>query len=158
MVSFPLSHLSLSSSTEPLTPPALHFVTPFRKVKLWTLVITTVVSLAIGLLPMIDNFAHIGGFVTGILSSMLVRCFYRCYHTRPCVFPGRGALLCFLFFFSVFCVPNLLYLIVLGHTETYNPAVISKTEKSASLHDIDANCTRPGLATHLLWRAVFSLV
>jgi hypothetical protein len=43
-----------------------------RKIKLWTLIITTVISLAIGLLPMIDNFAHIGGFITGILSSMLV--------------------------------------------------------------------------------------
>ena len=36
------------------------------------LVISTVLSLVLGLLPLIDNFAHLGGFICGLLSSLLV--------------------------------------------------------------------------------------
>jgi hypothetical protein len=36
------------------------------------LLLTILISLAIGLLPFIDNFAHIGGFVTGALSGMVI--------------------------------------------------------------------------------------
>jgi len=34
--------------------------------------ISTIISLAIGLLPMIDNFAHIGGFLGGSFVSMII--------------------------------------------------------------------------------------
>lgn len=34
---------------------------------LLTLIFITVINLAVGLLPHVDNFAHIGGFVSGFL-------------------------------------------------------------------------------------------
>ncbi|ORX46570.1 rhomboid-domain-containing protein [Hesseltinella vesiculosa] len=40
--------------------------------ELMVLLISTVVSLVLGLLPGLDNFAHIGGFVTGLVMGMLI--------------------------------------------------------------------------------------
>lgn len=34
--------------------------------------LTVLVSFAIGLLPMIDNFSHIGGFIVGLLTGFLI--------------------------------------------------------------------------------------
>jgi hypothetical protein len=36
------------------------------------LVVSTLVSMVLGLLPMIDNWAHLGGFICGLLTSLLV--------------------------------------------------------------------------------------
>lgn len=43
--------------------------TPWRN--LISLLITIIISLAIGLLPGVDNFAHVGGFVMGILTGFV---------------------------------------------------------------------------------------
>ncbi|KAA8522352.1 hypothetical protein F0562_013287 [Nyssa sinensis] len=39
---------------------------------LFTLVIIIVINLAVGILPHVDNFAHIGGFLTGLLLGFLL--------------------------------------------------------------------------------------
>lgn len=39
---------------------------------LLTLVVIVVVNLVVGLLPFVDNFAHIGGFVTGFLLGFIL--------------------------------------------------------------------------------------
>lgn len=43
-----------------------------RKLKIIILAVSTLVSMLLGLLPMIDNFAHLGGFICGLLTSLLV--------------------------------------------------------------------------------------
>ena len=35
------------------------------------MLVTTAISLAIGVLPYIDNFSHVGGFMTGILTGLI---------------------------------------------------------------------------------------
>lgn len=44
----------------------------FRKAKIVVLVVSTIISMVLGLFPMIDNWAHLGGFFCGLLSSLLV--------------------------------------------------------------------------------------
>jgi hypothetical protein len=39
---------------------------------LFTLLIIIVINLAIGILPHVDNFAHIGGFVVGLLLGFIL--------------------------------------------------------------------------------------
>eukprot|EP01114_Cavostelium_apophysatum_P007842 TRINITY_DN20046_c0_g1_i1.p1 TRINITY_DN20046_c0_g1~~TRINITY_DN20046_c0_g1_i1.p1 ORF type:complete len:325 (-),score=32.29 TRINITY_DN20046_c0_g1_i1:21-905(-) len=46
------------------------YVKPWRKIILW--IVATIFSLALGLLPGLDNFAHMGGSLTGIFASILV--------------------------------------------------------------------------------------
>ena len=41
------------------------------KTRLFMSVLFTIIGLALGLLPGIDNFSHIGGFCVGILSGMV---------------------------------------------------------------------------------------
>lgn len=38
---------------------------------LMSLLVTIIISLAIGLLPGVDNFAHVGGFIMGILTGFI---------------------------------------------------------------------------------------
>ena len=47
-----------------------YYQKPSRKITLW--IIGTFISLLIGLLPGIDNFAHIGGSLMGIFTSLIV--------------------------------------------------------------------------------------
>ena len=64
---FFFSFLSSSFCTNPSssqnTPPSLS--------RLIILIIVIIFSLAIGILPYIDNFAHIGGFLMGIVSGVI---------------------------------------------------------------------------------------
>lgn len=39
---------------------------------LLTLIVMILINLAIGILPHVDNFAHIGGFLTGILLGFIL--------------------------------------------------------------------------------------
>lgn len=39
---------------------------------LFCLLLSTVISLAIGLMPFVDNFAHIGGFIAGLLCGLVL--------------------------------------------------------------------------------------
>jgi len=47
-----------------------YYKSPGKKLILW--IVTTVVSLIMGLLPYVDNFAHIGGSIAGIFATMIV--------------------------------------------------------------------------------------
>ena len=55
----------------------LDLILNFRIVKnrwreLARLVVTIVASLSVGLLPYIDNFSHVGGFIIGLLTGLLI--------------------------------------------------------------------------------------
>lgn len=50
------------------------------KRELFVLTLNVIFALGIGLLPMVDNFAHVGGFVTGILSGIIFM--PKCYYSR----------------------------------------------------------------------------
>lgn len=39
---------------------------------LWTLLIIIIINLAVGILPHVDNFAHLGGFVSGFLAGFIL--------------------------------------------------------------------------------------
>jgi len=39
---------------------------------LFTLIVIVVINLAVGILPHVDNFAHIGGFLTGLLLGFVL--------------------------------------------------------------------------------------
>ncbi|RKP18511.1 hypothetical protein ROZALSC1DRAFT_29814 [Rozella allomycis CSF55] len=75
-----------------------------------------VVSFSIGLLPGIDNFAHIGGFVTGILASCILtpKIFYSSWDK------GRKIIL------MIICFPILVGLFLYGFLAFYSN--ISSTE------------------------------
>lgn len=45
---------------------------PGRKVYTISLIITSILTLALGILPRVDNFAHLGGFLFGLLTSLIV--------------------------------------------------------------------------------------
>lgn len=47
-------------------------LTPNPKTELFKLLATVLVSFLIGLLPGIDNFSHIGGFIMGICTGLLL--------------------------------------------------------------------------------------
>lgn len=47
-------------------------VIPYPVRQLMSLLISTIISLVLGLLPGLDNFAHIGGFAVGIFMGMLI--------------------------------------------------------------------------------------
>lgn len=45
---------------------------PRRKQYTISLIITSILTLAIGLLPRVDNFAHLGGFIFGLLITLII--------------------------------------------------------------------------------------
>lgn len=42
------------------------------KIEVISLVISTVLTIGLGLFPMVDNFSHFGGFVSGVLASLMM--------------------------------------------------------------------------------------
>lgn len=45
---------------------------PFQAAALLTLIVIIAINLAVGILPHVDNFAHIGGFLAGFLLGFIL--------------------------------------------------------------------------------------
>jgi membrane associated rhomboid family serine protease len=87
--------------------------------QLFKLVITIAINFALGLLPFIDNFSHIGGFIVGVLCSILII-------PLPSRMPKKVILVKWTFMAAAFGV--LVYLFYFGATGFYD----DKTKDSCS--------------------------
>lgn len=67
-VSFILCHISLPFMPKTKTLPS----TFLQAAALFTLIVVIGINLAVGLLPHVDNFAHIGGFLTGFFLGFIL--------------------------------------------------------------------------------------
>jgi hypothetical protein len=75
-----------------------------------TLVVTAVISFALGLMPYLDNWVHIGGFISGILASVIL--LPNLYFVTKCC--KRAKIISI-----IICAPLLLALIVGGFILIY---------------------------------------
>jgi uncharacterized membrane protein YkvI len=66
------SNSSSCSVTESVLTTMNNLVNYFQVAALLTLVFVIVVNLALGILPRVDNFAHIGGLISGFLLGFVV--------------------------------------------------------------------------------------
>lgn len=56
-----------------------------------TLIVVVVLNLAVGILPHVDNFAHIGGFIVGFLAGFVLLMQPQCDYVKSSVLPGYTA-------------------------------------------------------------------
>lgn len=72
--------------------------------ELTILLATAVISLAIGLLPGIDNFAHIGGFVMGLLLGVILTSLPEFASRRVIIFSWIAKIICLVLVIVLYAV------------------------------------------------------